>query len=148
MLEKGWYLASQLASFDRLISYNRDDLKNVYSDLSDCSISSGPVNSKTKVGFKSRKVEIRSFKHNPRSFQPDKGKDAGHGKIVLEATSELLREQPKMRELIINASRRHCPIVGSSMEMFALLASRSKILNSPANINVLTVEDMLSILPG
>jgi hypothetical protein len=91
MLEKGWSLASQLLSCEKPKRYNRDDLKNVFSDLSDLSDSSensGPGNSKTEVRIKSRKVRVQSRK-------PDKkGEEAGHGKTILEATLELLNEHP------------------------------------------------------
>jgi hypothetical protein len=145
MLEKGWSLASQLLSCEKPKRYNRDDLKNVFSDLSDLSDSSensGPGNSKTEVRIKSRKVRVQSRK-------PDKkGEEAGHGKTVLEATLELLKEHPDLRKLIVDASRRLCPIAERSMEIVARLANGGKILHSPANVNVLTVEDMLSFLLG
>lgn len=143
MLEQGWSLASQLSPLDRSM-YKRDDLKNVYSDLSsssDTSDSSGPGKRKTKVRMKSRKSRARVIK-------PHRREKTDRGKNVLEATLELLKEHPDLYARILDASRRSCSIVNKSIGIIFGLATGGKILHSLVNVNVLTVEDILSLSPG
>lgn len=66
----------------------------------------------------------------------------------MEATLQLLKEHPGLYQRVLDASNRNCTIVEFFMNMISGLATSGKILHSPVDVNKLTVEDILSLLPG
>jgi hypothetical protein len=66
----------------------------------------------------------------------------------LRKICELLDAYPDLKNTVLEASRRGCPIAKASFDLIAMLASDDKRIRRQQNHHILTVEDLLSAFPG